>query len=79
MLHAGDDITAVDGKPVTCHNTVVTMIQDRKPGARVTLTIDRKGVTKTVTLATKDVSSEPAIGVDLARRPTGSRLRSRST
>lgn len=65
VLHAGDDITAVDRKPVTCHNTVVSMIQDRKPGARVTLTIDRKGVTKTVTLATKDEQNEPAIGVNL--------------
>jgi Lon-like protease len=72
VLRAGDDITAVDGKPVTCHNNVVSMVQDRKPGARVTLTIDRKGVTKTVTLATKDEQSKPAIGVQLV--PTSYRF-----
>jgi Lon-like protease len=65
VLRAGDDITAVDGKPVTCHNNVVSMVQDRKPGARVTLTIDRKGVTKTVTLATTDEQGVPTIGVGL--------------
>ena len=42
------------------------MVRDRKPGARVTLTIDRKGVTKTITLATKDVGGVPLLGVDLA-------------
>jgi Lon-like protease len=66
VLRAGDDITAVDGKPVACSN-VVSMIQDRKPGARVTLTIDRKGVTKTVTLATKDEQGVPTLGIDLAQ------------
>jgi Lon-like protease len=65
VLQPGDDITAVDGSPVNCRNNVVTMIQDRKPGARVTLTIDRKGVTKTITLATKDVNGQPVVGVEL--------------
>jgi Lon-like protease len=66
VLHSGDDITAVDGKQVNCRNNVVSMVQDRKPGADVTLTIDRKGVTKTVTLATRNVGGEPTIGVYLA-------------
>jgi Lon-like protease len=65
VLQAGDIITAVDGKPVNCHNDVVTMIRDRKPGAPVTLTIDRHGVTKDFTLATRDVGGEPVVGVDL--------------
>jgi Lon-like protease len=65
VLQPGDDITAVDGKPVTCRNNVVTMIRARNPGADVTLTIDRKSVTKTITLATKDVGGEPTIGVQL--------------
>jgi Lon-like protease len=67
-LQKGDDITAVDGTPVTCHNNIVGMVRDRKPGARVTLTIDRKGVVKTVTLATKDVDGQPTIGVTLIYR-----------
>jgi PDZ domain-containing protein len=66
VLQAGDDVTAVDGTPVNCRNNVVTMIQDRKPGARVTLTVDRKGATKAITLATKEVAGEPTIGVYLA-------------
>lgn len=65
VLQKGDDITAVDGKQVTCHNSVVTMIRDRKPGAAVTLTINRSGSTKTVTLTTKDVKGTPVVGVRL--------------
>jgi Lon-like protease len=65
VLRAGDKITAVDGTPVGCHRDVVTMIRDRKPGAPVTLTIDRDGATKTVTLATKDVDHNAVVGVEL--------------
>ena len=63
VLQPGDEITAVDGTPVDCRHNVVTMIRDRKPGAPVTLTIDRKGVTKTIRLATKDVDGQPVVGV----------------
>ncbi|HTX85092.1 MAG TPA: S16 family serine protease [Streptosporangiaceae bacterium] len=66
VLQSGDDITAVDGTPVNCRNNVVSMIQDRTPGARVTLTIDRKGVTKTITVATRNVNGVPTLGVYLA-------------
>ena len=66
VLQPGDEITAVDGTPVDCRHNVVNMIRDRKPGAPVTLTIDRKGVTKTIRLATKDVDGEPVVGVALA-------------
>jgi PDZ domain-containing protein len=65
VLQPGDDITAVDGTPVNCRNNVVNMIQDRKPGGRVTLTIDRKGATKTITLATKNVNGQPVVGLEL--------------
>lgn len=66
VLRPGDDITAVDGTPVGCQHSVVTMIGDRRPGANIALTIDRKGVTKTVTLTTKDNQGKPEVGVDLA-------------
>jgi Lon-like protease len=65
VLKAGDVITAVDGTPADCQHQIVTMIQDRKPGADVTLTVERNGVTKHLTLATKDVSGKPVIGVAL--------------
>lgn len=66
VLQAGDEITAVDGAPVTCQHSVVTMIRNRKPGAKVALTVVHKGVTRNVTLATKDVGGEPVVGVELA-------------
>jgi Lon-like protease len=65
-LQAGDVITAVDGTPVSCTNDVVTMIRDRRPGAPVTLTIQRTGVTKTIRLDTVDRDGVPVVGVDLA-------------
>jgi Lon-like protease len=65
VLQPGDVITAVDGQQVNCRHDVVTMIRNRKPGAPVTLTIDRNGVTKTITLVTKDVSGRAVLGVDL--------------
>jgi len=65
VLHAGDVITAVDGQQVNCHHSVVTMIRDRKPGAPVTLTIQRGGAARTVTLATKDVGNQAVVGVQL--------------
>ena len=79
MLQPGDVITAVDGQQVDCHHDVVTMIRNRNPGAPVTLTIDRKGVTKTITLVTKDVQGQPVVGINLARPSTCSRSPSRST
>jgi len=66
VLQPGDAITAVDGTPVDCHHNVLTMLGDRKPGAPVTLTIDRKGTTKTIRLVTKDINRQPVVGVALA-------------
>jgi PDZ domain-containing protein len=66
VLHSGEDITAVDGMPISCDNNVVTMVRDRKPGADVTLTVERNGSTKSVTLATKDIQGQPVLGVNLA-------------
>jgi PDZ domain-containing protein len=65
LLRPGDKITAVDGTPIGCHHDVVTMIRDRAPGAPVTLTINRSGAVKTVTLATKNVGNKPVVGVEL--------------
>jgi PDZ domain-containing protein len=66
QLEPGDVITAVDGTPADCQHSVVTMIRDRKPGTPVTLTIERKGVARTIRLTTKNVNGQPVIGVELA-------------
>jgi Lon-like protease len=65
VLRPGDDITAVDGTPIGCDNSVVALIRNRKPGADVTLTVLRDGATKTLTVATKDVSGLPVVGVNV--------------
>jgi len=66
VLQRGDVITAVDGQQISCHHDVVTMIRNRKPGTDVALTIDRGGAAKTFTLATKDVSGQAVVGIQLA-------------
>ncbi|MGH3304164.1 MAG: YlbL family protein [Streptosporangiaceae bacterium] len=65
VLRPGDKITAVDGTPAGCHHDVVTMIRDRTPGAPVSLTIDRSGAVRTVTLPTKDIGNKPVVGIEL--------------
>jgi Lon-like protease len=65
-LQAGDVITAVDGQRVDCHHDVVTLIKNRQPGARVALTVDRKGATRTITLTTKAAQGQAVVGIQLA-------------
>ena len=65
VLQKGDVITAVDGRPVSCHHSLVTMIRDRKPGAPVTLTVHRGHSARKFTLTTKSVNNEPVVGVEL--------------
>src|SRR5258708_40001130 len=65
VLHPGDVITAVDGAPADCHHNAVTIIRNRKPGAPVSLTVDRKGVTMTILLVTKKVNGQPVACVGL--------------
>jgi PDZ domain-containing protein len=65
VLRPGDDISAVDGTPISCGNDVVSMIRDRKPGANVTVTIQRKGKTESLTMPTKNSGGVPVVGVTL--------------
>ena len=78
VLHAGDTIVAVDGKPVHLAEDLVAIIHAHKPGDSVAITIDPAptktdkkpaAVTETVTLATnpKD-SSQAYLGVALETR-----------
>jgi Lon-like protease len=64
-LQPGDVITAVDGRPVSCHADAGTLIRARRPGAPVQLTILRRGRTEHVRLATADAQGTPEIGVQL--------------
>jgi Lon-like protease len=66
VLLRGDVITAVDGQQVNCHHDVVNMIRDRKPGAPVTIAVDRNGATKTFTLTTKNVAGQAVVGIQLS-------------
>ena len=65
VLKAGDVITAVDGKPVTCRADAGTMIRARRPGAPVQLAVSRDGAAKDVRLKTADVSGTPVVGVQV--------------
>jgi PDZ domain-containing protein len=69
-LRPGDVITAVDGRPVSCHAGAGPLIRARTPGAPVQLTVLRHGRTSRVRLATADVQGQPEIGVQLAENFT---------
>lgn len=62
-LKAGDVITAVDGRPVTCRATAGTLIRARRPGAPVRLTVDRHGVTRQFRLKTANDKGTAVVGV----------------
>jgi PDZ domain-containing protein len=65
-IKAGDLITAVDGKPVSCKADAGTLIRGRRPGAPVTLTIDRHGHTRRIRLKTASVQGRAVVGVSVA-------------
>jgi Lon-like protease len=65
VLRAGDIITTVDGKPVTCRANAGDMIRARRPGAPVRLTISRGGAPKTVVLKTANAAGRPVVGVNV--------------
>jgi Lon-like protease len=64
-LQAGDVITAVDGRRLTCRADAGTLIKARRPGAPVELTLLRHGRTQRVRLATANAQGTPEIGVQL--------------
>jgi Lon-like protease len=66
VLKAGDVITAVDGRPVTCRADAGDLIRARRPGAPVVLTISRAGTTKQVRLKSANVQGVPTVGVYVA-------------
>jgi Lon-like protease len=68
VLQAGDEITAIDGKPVTTRDDVVAGITDLAPGTPVKVTFVRDGTTRTVTVPTQanpTGDSRSRIGIEL--------------
>jgi PDZ domain-containing protein len=63
VLHKGDVITAVDGKPVTCKTPVGALIKAHAPGAAVVLTVDRNGVTHDFRLKTASAGGKAVVGI----------------
>lgn len=51
-LEVGDDITAVNAKPATTVQKVIDAVRPLRPGTPVSITVLRKGVSKTFTLRT---------------------------
>src|SRR5205823_2181701 len=66
-LRAGDVITAVNGEPVRLAADVGSNMAGAHAGQRVTLTIERAGAGRTLTLTLRHVSQvgRPALGVAL--------------
>jgi Lon-like protease len=65
VLRAGDVITAVNGKPVTCHASAASMLGATSAGQRVTITVDRKGKTLNIPLTTASYQGRSVIGVNV--------------
>jgi Lon-like protease len=65
VLRAGDVISAVDGKQVTCMADAGALIKARKPGTPVDLTIVRKGDRHHIRLVSARAQGQAVIGVDV--------------
>jgi len=63
VLHKGDVITAVDGKPVTCKTPVGALIKAHPPGATIVLTVERHGVTHDFRLKTANAGGKAVVGI----------------
>jgi PDZ domain-containing protein len=61
----------VDGTPVTCRSGAGTLIRAHPAGTPITLTVDRHGATRDLTLKTADVSGHGVVGIDVAEAYRG--------
>jgi PDZ domain-containing protein len=64
-LHRGDVITAVDGRPVTCHASAASMIRAGPAGHQVELTVRRGNGRHNIALRTASYHGQPVIGVNV--------------
>jgi Lon-like protease len=65
VIHAGDEIVAVDGKPITCRVSAGNLIKSKPVGQPAVLTIKRSGKIRKITLRTASYQGQPVIGVNL--------------
>jgi Lon-like protease len=66
LLKAGEVITAVDGKTVTCRSDAGVLIRSVRPGTPVLLSVRSHGVTRTVRVGTTRVDGHAVVGVYIA-------------
>ena len=60
-IHAGDEITAVNGVPVSSPEEVRAEIRKHKPGDQLTVTIMRAGKSEDVTVGTRAADDDPSV------------------
>jgi PDZ domain-containing protein len=65
-LRKGDVITAVNGRPVTCHDSAASMISSQRAGTPIKLTVSRGGSARTITLTTASYQGRSVIGVNVS-------------
>ncbi len=65
VLRAGDVITAVNGRQVTCRADAGALIKARRPGLPVEITFVRKGEQHRVRLVSTKVQGQAVIGVNV--------------
>jgi Lon-like protease len=65
VLRAGDVITAVDGKKITGSSSLTGLITARPAGSTLTVTIQRNGQTKQVSVGTRESGGHPVMGIDI--------------
>jgi len=65
VLKAGDQILAVDGKPVTGQSDLSSLITAHPAGSALQLTVLRAGNTLHLAVSSKNVDGSPVIGVEV--------------
>jgi len=65
VLKAGDQITAVDGKPVTSANSLTSLITAHPAGSTLTVAVIRNGQAMTVQVGTKLSGGHAVMGVEI--------------
>jgi PDZ domain-containing protein len=63
VMHKGDVITGVNGRPVTCRQDSVDLISALRPGSPVTVSVRRGSQVRQLRLTTASIQGQTAVGV----------------